>query len=292
MQHFNSTDTPNKQPASVDELVDFIARTVRDHYERTKRGVAGSVLAYLLRQEYPGLDFVKLGITRLGDAVNLAVARELVQKNLSVTHLEVLPYNPDAEHPPQDPNRSARASLKFVKPELWRAAVLAPHGTHAFFHRRTGEIKSIESQEDLAAAKHDPELAEIESISEATQQQWLRTFLQSRGKVIAEDDDTLSSLLRGDIRQFGSAILQDWKFLRSRNVVEHIRQWARRNTLPETMVLVPPSPYLRKATSEPQRASDDRVRQALLAALAEMPLEELERLIPFARYLLRHFIPK
>ena len=79
------------EPKSVDELVDFIAYATKTHFERTGRGVDGSVLAYLVKEKFPGLNYVKLGLSKLGDAVRLGEERKLVLRNMNVRHLEVRP---------------------------------------------------------------------------------------------------------------------------------------------------------------------------------------------------------
>jgi hypothetical protein len=56
-----------KQAASADELVEFIASSAKEHHHRAGRGIDGTVLAVLIREEYPALDNAKLGLSKLGD---------------------------------------------------------------------------------------------------------------------------------------------------------------------------------------------------------------------------------
>jgi hypothetical protein len=80
-----------KQPASADELVEFIASLAKEHHHRTGRGINGTVPAVLIREEYPALDYAKLGLSKLGDAVRLGEAKQRFQRKRTVQHLEVCP---------------------------------------------------------------------------------------------------------------------------------------------------------------------------------------------------------
>jgi hypothetical protein len=134
----------NQEPKSVDELVEFITRCVRENYEKTGRGLDGSLLAYLVQREYPALDYIKLGLTKLGDAVRIAVGREQLTRNPSVRHLEVLPAQLETA-PPAASNDTTNRGLLFVRPDLWRALVLWAPNSRAFFNRTTGELSEIDS---------------------------------------------------------------------------------------------------------------------------------------------------
>ena len=66
------SNNSQKAPVSIDELVKFIDQSVRDLYGKSKCRMDGSLLAYMIRSEYPDLDYTKLGLARLGDAVRIA----------------------------------------------------------------------------------------------------------------------------------------------------------------------------------------------------------------------------
>ncbi len=156
--------TPFAEPKSVDELVEFIAQATKAHFERTGRGVDGSVLAYLVKDKYPGLSYVKLGLSKLGDAVRLGEQRKLISRNPDAKHLEVRP----AQTTPF-PSASAQSSRDlFVAPELWRAAVLSRPDSHSFMHRTTGEVAQG-APGDLERKRADDSFVEIDTISERAQ---------------------------------------------------------------------------------------------------------------------------
>ncbi len=282
MQSLPSSAT-DRQPANPEELIGFIARVVQEQHQRTGRGLDGSVLAHLIRREYPGLDYISLGMAKMGDAVRLAVSRNVIQQKKGVRHLEVTPIDTEPPAPARD--------LQFVRPDLWKAMVLSPHGSHYFFNQKSAELVQA-GQSDVGRYRSDTNFVEVDPVTEGVQGQWLKDYLRSKGKVIDEDEETIRGLLRSGIRDFGSAIAQDWRTVRSRKAVDHVRQWASRHAIPDVAVLVPPNREPRKTRAPEQPAGEDRIRQAILASIGEMPLDELQGLAIPMRYILRHFSPK
>jgi hypothetical protein len=277
-----------EKPASAEALVEFIAKSARTHYTRTGRGIDGSALAILLRAQYPGLDYVKLGLSKLGDAVRLGEVKGLIKRNPTVKHLEVCPVESEQEKPSQATLQQRRVApeLLYIKPDLWRAAVLSP-SERTVMNRETGALAS-ESGPARAATDVD-----IVPVTEEDQISWLKEFLTSKQIAGIESIEFLRSLLYGRIADFGAPTVRDWKFFRSRKAVEHIRRWADKNKIPESLVLMPANYVARRDKSklEGSRDTQDEAarRAGALAVIAEMPLEEIEKLAVPLRYVLRHF---
>jgi hypothetical protein len=279
------------EPKSVDELVEFIAQATKTHFERTGRGIDGSVLAYLVKDKYPGLNYVRLGISKLGDVVRIGEERKLISRNRLVQHLEVRPaQNAPSPTAPASPEISSRDL--FVEPELWRAAVLSSPDSHSFMHRTTGKITQAAPAE-LERNRADASLVEVETIGERTQLQWLKDFLKSRPGLDDESEQHLRTLLRGR-NGFDPPTARDWKYFRARKAVEHVKQWATRNILPEALVLLPPKSRPRADASRQVAPHVDEaaLRKATLAALADLTLEELGKLRVPLELVYRHFAPK
>jgi hypothetical protein len=281
------------EPKSVDELVEFIAQATKTHFERTGRGVDGSVLAYLVKEKFPGLSYVKLGLSKLGDAVRLGEERKLIARNLNVRHLEVRPAQTTAFSTTSASAESSRDL--FVAPDLWRAAVLSRPDSHSFMHRTTGEVAQAAPGE-LERKRSDDSLVEVETISERAQLQWLQEFLKSKEWPEQQDHDEgrLRVLLRNR-NGFDPPTARDWKYFRARKAVEHIKLWAARSGIPEAMVLEPPkSKDQANAIRRPTQpaGAEDALRAATLAAIAEMSLEELGKLRVPLELVYRHFAPK
>jgi len=299
-------DKDEKKHATVEQLVDFLAKSVRDTFERTRRGVQGSLLAHLLRNEFPDLDYTALGLTKLGDLVRIAEQRGLVIRNKDVAHLELSPAAPAANANPMSRYRGpVDGDLLFVLPEIWRAVVLVGAQSRSFFNLTTSSITEIPTDSPkLSAAASDPTMVEIERVSQEDQMQWLKEFLISRDKADqAADEERLRRLLKGEIYSLGSALAQDWKSLRSRKVVEHVRRWATTHSVDPAIVLVPPRRAAHRAgptsvevpapvTSAPSQATEAAVRRAVVAIVHDMTLAELETLSLPLRHVLRHFAVK
>jgi hypothetical protein len=132
----------------------------------------------------------------------------------------------------------------------------------------------------------------VDRIDQSVQIEWLREFLQSRGKLENDDEEYLRSLMRGGMHEFGSSLAQDWKYLRSRKVVDHVKHWAKRNKIAEEQVLVPPSKDAKRKRVRDDATAVGSIRRAVLAAVEEMPLSELENLSIPLRYVFRHFAAK
>jgi len=277
---------PDRQPKNSGELVEAIARLVRDQYEQTGRPIDGSFLAYLLKQEYPALDYVKLGISKLSDAIRIGVERELVQRNTSVRHLEVTPYRNEIPSPAVVGGAAKSREPVYVRPDLWKAFVLATPGQKNFVHKTSGELSH--------APSGGTDLAEVDPISESTQLKWLRDYLSSTNAAPVDNEESLAKLLRGGMRDLGREVELGWKIFRSRKVIEHVKCWAVRNGVSDAMVLTTRDAHPKARTEEKvaKNPTDDRFRRAVLAAIEDMTPEELDDLRLSVRSIRRHFSPR
>lgn len=275
-------------PASVDDLVDFIVRSVREHHQRTGRRIDGSFLAHLVRIEYPAIDYAKLGITRLGDAVRIAEARKLLTRHEDVLHLEVSPTS-NEEQKRVPVSEGLDRQRFYVRPEFWRAFVLST-GKATFFHRTDGRIAEVSSDQNLELER-DHNYVRINSIAETDQRDWARQFLNSRTAVSKSTEEDYRDLVRGVRNRFESAVNRDWKAFRVAKVIDHIKRWANDNGLPTEQILVPARKDA-KYRSYAGLRDEAAIRRAVLAAVEEMPLAELEQLAIPMRYVIRHFIAK
>ena len=291
--------TQKTEPSSIDELLEFIVATVKSHYGRTGRGLDGSLLSHLVRQQFPELNYAKLGLTRLGDVVRAAMHRGLVARRTDVTHLVLLPI-PQATQGITNPNPENHSAhkLTYVRQDIWRAVVIPEPGVVSFLHRTTGELIRIQIAEltRLKQARADENLLEVPRATHEQQLAWLRDFLAAQQEPLILKDADLGELLRSGLKSLGSAISREWIQLRSRRVVEEVRSWAGRNGTNEELVLTPPKRIEKSFRSAlPQRGhgGEEMVRQRILAAIGEMSDEELESCVRLPlRLVMRHFAPK
>ena len=170
----------------------------------------GSVLAYLVKDKFPGLNYVKLGLSKLGDAVRLAEQRKLIARNPDAKHLEVRPAQ-TASFPATSVSAGIPAET-CSSHDLWRAAVLSRPGSYSFMHRATGEVAQA-APGDVERKRSDDSLVEVETISEPAQLQWLREFLKTKGwpEQLDHNEGRLRILLRSRT-DFDPTTARDWKY--------------------------------------------------------------------------------
>lgn len=265
-------------PTDVNELVEFIAKTVR---ENSGRAIDGSRLAHLVRTKYPQLDYERLGIKRLGNAVDAAIAKGLVVRNSHVKHLELLPSNGP---PPQ-----IAEGRQYVRPDLWRAFVIAPNQA-TFLDKKTYEI--LEPTFDADSHASNPQFVRIKPVSAEQQTSWAVLFLNEQ-LIVGEKDQVIEELSRRGGRALPASVTRAWVTFRSAKIVDHVKEWAKQNQLDVSKLLRPAEPRQRGA-SRKATASDDAWRAALLAIVGEMTLDEMDALVLSVpvRSLKRHFSPK
>jgi hypothetical protein len=127
------------------------------------------------------------------------------------------------------------------------------------------------------------------------QLRWLQEFLRLRSFPNDQREETLRALLHGGLQLQDAALALEWKKHRARMLVDHIKQWARQNSIPLEAVVTPAS--AREDRKQPSiqvhKPSDgDAIRRAIIAAVADMTLQELEAIAIPLRHVLRHFTAK
>jgi hypothetical protein len=285
---------PTRVEPTLDDLVAFIGKRAKEHFERTGRGIEGSPLAYLVRHEFPELDYTKLGLGKLGDAVRVAEGRGLVKRNLAVRHLELSPVQKDDGPVPRVTPEPSALGMSFVTPELWHPFVILKPLAISFYYPSTREVVQVDPSDGsrLRELRDKDSAVEVEPVEPETQATWLKEFLSVRGHTTAASNEELQTLIRGGINSLGSSLAQDWRYLRSRKVVEHVRQWAKRNGIEESLVLVPANPESKRkriASTVSRDGNGAAMRRAIIAAIEEMPETELEKLAIPLRYVVRYF---
>ena len=296
----SATVENTREPASADELVKFISMSVLDHYQKTGASVDGSLLAFWVRREFPALSYPKLGLTKLGDAVRIATARNLISRNPNVKHLEVSPIIANVTPPTEAAVAPPTRDAAYVRQDIWRAMVFVSQSAISFFSRSAKNLREIDRTDanTLRSLRADPQYVEVERVESSAQLQWLKEFLDSRGKLDENTENSLLDLIRGGLHKMGAAIARDWKAERSRHVVGHVRKWAAAHQIAEADVLTPASRDAKKTNSPDQLTdghitkTEDAIRRALLATLEEMSLSELENIAIPIRHILRHFTVK
>lgn len=267
-------------PSDVNELASFIGQIVREQSQLGRR-VDGSFLAHLVRTKYPQLEYERLGIKRLGDAVEVALSKGLVIRNWDVKHLELSPSN---GAPLQDIE-----GRHYVRSDVWRAFVLIPDRV-TYLEKKSYRI--VEPTFGGNPYADDPEFVRVNALTEEQQSSWAVLFLKQQ-PIVGEMNTVIAELVRRGGRTFAAPVTRAWVKLRSARIVDHIKEWANQNQLDASKLLLPAEPRERGA-SRKTAANDDAWRAAVLAVVEEMTLDELDALVlPVSvKSLKRHFSPK
>jgi hypothetical protein len=281
---------------SKEELVGFIIRSVVDHFQVTGRSLNGSLLASLVRKQFPDLSYPALGLGRLGDAVQLAISTKGVVRNQDVQHLELRPVEAQRTTAAVPELRRAPASLS-VRADIWRAVAFVHQKEVAFYNRETKTLTEVDESNipRLKQLRSDLKLVEVEKAGLSTQINWLESILAAKSPPLVCDRDQILKIIGGDSKNLETGLAREWKAVRSAKIIAHVKDWASKNRIAEGDVLVPHvrgQTKLTKGVDVVGAGSDQDLRRAILATIQEMSLAELESIAVPIRYVLRHFTIK
>lgn len=280
-------------PANIDDLVKFISSAVRSHFEKSGRPMDGSQLAYLIRTEFPSLEYEKLGLTRLGDAVRIAECQHLVQRNRDAKHLELSP--PDATQTVTEQDPSSERNRLYVRSDIWRAFVHHAK-SQKFLHRDSNEVEIARNDgvKRSTVTKPAEGLVEIQPIPESTKIDWAKDFLSTTLAKASVSEAEAKSLASGQTSEVDSTTRRSWKLALASHVVDYIQAWATDNDVPTDKFLLPVKSRVELKKIEPGSAESEELRslrQAIVASINEMPMADLENLTLPIKYIRRHFRP-
>lgn len=287
-----TSNNSSKTPSSIDDLVKFIAKSVGDHYEKSGRRMDGSLLSYIIRSEYPAIDYTRLGLLRLGDAVRIAEKSKLVVRHRDVRHLELSP--PDAsENAQAAAESSAVDERRYVRNDIWRAFVFRSRST-TFLDRDSLTLTEIpeENSKEIFKLRRTPLQCEIERISEDNQIAWAKQFISSSSNTDEISDDDARSLLFAKGNKYSVAYIRSWKAFLSSKVIDYIRVWATDNDISTDQILVPTKKRYDLERFGVRPTDEAKIRRAIIAAIEDMPLSELDEVALPIKYVRRHFTAK
>jgi hypothetical protein len=287
---------------SLESLLSFISTYVVDHFRTTGRRTDGANIADAIRLRFPDFAYEQVGLTRLSDAVSEAERRGLVIRHRDVKHLELSP-GPNSGLPSStDVTAHSTGPLSHVVPEVWRAFVFTSRRNLTYVNRDTGLVVTVPAGDLQHKGTLDGDLnhVRIDSIPTETQQGWMREFAQSRPSLNVESapirDDAWWVTFPAWLRQVDSSLESEWNRFRTGKVLDYLHHWAETNRIPVSALLSfdrrpRPAKLSTPEVFRPQHASPDELKRAILASLADLPLEQLQEIEIPIRYLIRHFKP-
>jgi hypothetical protein len=278
----------NDSISSLDELVAFIGEAVSKRFATTGRSTNGTYLADAIKARDPAFRYEQLGLTRLGDAVRIAETRGLVHRDSSVKHLEV---SPGAK-----PSIAAESTWKptyHVSADIWRAFVFFRSEDERVFFDITTKRVLTEAECDFGASEDSvTRYIEIKPIASATQQAWMREFIESHSSLEVESaplsDPRWWSAVPQWLRQQGPEIERSWNRFRTTQVAEYLRVWAEDHKL-EPQFFISHSAGRDDAMRVFSPSDDEALRKALSDAVRELPLDVLGEIVIPVRLIRRYF---
>lgn len=277
-------------PVTLIKLLSFITDFVVERYRELGRSTHGTVLADAIRKEFAGFSFEQVGLERLADAVSRAEDEGLVVRDRTVSHLDVIP-GPSTGVDIAGPQTSLRGRSLFLRPDLWRAFVFVASNQRHYMDRISGRIRSVSSDDDAAVRTHDADsqYVGISPIPAEEQQAWLRKFIESQNGLSADEAPINEPQWWVKAPQWlherNPELERAWRRERSRQVFGVVKKWAEEGQVAEKLIFLPARARAVHTATEEESAT----RIALLAAVGEMPLHELENLSIPVRYVIRHF---
>jgi hypothetical protein len=269
---------------------------VRDYFDRTGRRTSGAALAEAIRKRFPGFAFEQLGLSRLVDAVHRAEEAGGLVRHRDVEHLEVSP----SETTPRSASARTMSTMSlYVRPDVWRAFVFVADRYAHFLDRTTGRLVTLmlDDADQVQAQERDPRFIRIVSLAPEAQKEWMRQFVQSQESLNVEDapfdEERWWIAFPSWLQDQGAANILAWRRFRAEKVVTFIREWANENCILLDSLFSPPRLPAPAGTRRPDRpAENEETRRAIIAAIEDMPFEQLQELAIPVRYMLRHFRPR
>lgn len=280
-------------PKDVNELLQFMTSFVQDHFEKTGRRTTGARLAEAIRQRFPNFTFGQVGLTRLADAVQRAEKAGGLVRHRDVNHLEVSP----SEATPRSASARATSTISsYVRPDVWRAFVFVTDRDAYFLDRTTGRLVTLMSNNTglVEAQERDPRFVRIESIAPEAQKDWMGQFVLSQESLNVDDapinEERWWIAFPTWLQEKDPASIFGWRRFRAEKVVTFIREWAKENgILPDSLFSPPRLPAPATGRDPDRPVKDHATRRAIIAAMEDMPFEQLQDLAIPVRYMLRHF---
>ena len=283
---------------ALDELLQFISDVVLHHFEETRQRTNGAYLAEKIRGRFPDFSYEQVGLPRLSDAVLKAEERGLVVRHRDVKHLELSPGPATGLTKSVASITSQPYRPQYVRPDIWRAFAFISPGQRHFFDSTRNKIVSAPSNEspptdNLNATRY----ISIQPILVEEQQRWMREYAESKESLNVFDapinDPKCYVRFPEWIQRVAPKLAGDWRRFRTQRIVEFIKSWVSQHQVSADGFFTPTRPRRELADDTTSEAGgESAVREAIVAVVREMPLEDLERLAIPLRYVLCHFKPR
>jgi hypothetical protein len=274
----------------LQSLLDFIVPFILDRYSKTGTGTNGATLADAIRRKFPDRSFEHFGIIKLSEAISIAESKGLLRRDWKAKHLMVFPPGTALPHETRQKSGSPEISFRgglHIRSDVWRAFVYVGQEAVPFFDRQEGKVVGFANRED---AHNGGRHVEIKPIPIASQQQWMGEFLETHKIDSAEapiHDTYCFTKFPAWLMGHDPSLEREWKRFRVSRVADWIREWSGDHDVPVDQFFETAVPREELTLPESRELDESVLREAIIAAVRELPLEQIAEFAIPVRYLLR-----
>lgn len=266
---------------TFEEYLDLVVQTVTKNIKPGARAITAAALGVLLKQASPDTDWKTFGIRTLGELLSDPKIRPRLE--IVYTDKEALAVAPTGAAHVED--GQAVEVFNPLRKSVWEAFVLGAPSGRRFMHRLNGAIRL---GLDIAPAPAD-EWIEVTPVSVAEQREWARSFLggsnddrfnEAHGSL--DSDDWHPYAFAQNLRREDESAMRQWNRFRSAKVSARVQEWLAQHALPSELGFQGSIQKRVEPHAKPTVARDvvpydagEETRQAILAAIASLPLDKL-----------------
>lgn len=284
-------------PPNLTQIVQFATQFVLRNKLSTGQNTTGAVLAHAIRADFPNLPFHHFSKGWLAEIVKAAETEKLLIRIQGVQHLEVQPGSAAEKLEAAQEVLVGKPVQRYIRSEIWRAFVITGSDEVHFLDRDTKQLITVTASDSTAVSRYNdnPRYELVKPIPAEKQQSWMREFLSLKkldDKEAPIQQDRWWQEFPVWLREQNQSLEQEWRRMRGRWMFADIRNWAgeagidfRTLSRPSKTILEVPSEYLPDISPTVENPAE---RKAIIAAVADMPIEELKDLKIPVRYILRY----
>jgi hypothetical protein len=177
---------------------------------------------------------------------------------------------------------------------VWRALVFVTNRQVTFVERATGQLVALAS-EDVSGIQErtaDPRYSRLDPIPSEQQRYWAREFAirypEYNLPPASFEGTSWWKSLASWLEEQPPQVSRDWNQFRSARVLDIVKGWCSHNSVLLEQLLSPQTTPAARTADPIMYAGSAGLKRAILSALAELPLEQLENIPIPPRLLLRH----
>lgn len=267
--------------AYFDEVIRIASNTATLGGDR----VTAAALGMHLRKAHPSVDWKSYGFKKLSDLLAdpfFSSTLELVKTEKGALAVAVISKNTQGSTPHVETYNPLRKAV-------WEAFTLPSPPGRRFFNRLSGAVRI---GLDATPTPAD-DWIELEKVGLPEQRRWAECFVEEQLKDIPSVDDArnLVHLHTWHPHQFGleleklsEGLMRQWNLYRSARVSAYVKKWLADQNLPidwafQTKLSLPEPAQVETSSlpwaQEALRCSPEETKRLILAALSQLPVEQL-----------------